>query len=213
VNIHLYLIFLFLEKEKPMRTRDTNKEEIVKQKAIEMLVKLGIEGFGMNRLAKESGVSVATLYIYYTDKDDLIKKIGIAIGQSFFNEMVKDFSATMPFKEGLRKQWENRERFALKHPLNVACWELLSHSSYRDYILEEILPDFKIIMEAFFKNAITKKELVPISIEVFWSVAYGPLYTLLRFENEGKNFGGGPFKLTKKIADEAFELVIKALTP
>jgi len=59
-----------------MRTRDPNKEELVKQKAIEMLVKYGIEGFGMNRLAKESGVSVATLYIYYSDKEDLIKKIG-----------------------------------------------------------------------------------------------------------------------------------------
>jgi TetR/AcrR family transcriptional repressor of multidrug resistance operon len=196
-----------------MRTRDTNKEEIVKQKAIEMLVKLGIEGFGMNRLAKESGVSVATLYIYYTDKEDLIKKIGIEIGQNFFNEMVRDFSPTMPFKEGLRKQWENRARFALKYPLNVACWELLSHSSYRDYILDESLSDFKIIMSNFLKNAIAKKELLPISIEVFWSIAYGPLYSLLRFENEGKNFGGGPFKLTQKTTEEAFELVIKALTP
>ena len=196
-----------------MRTRDTNKEEIVKQKAIEMLVKLGIEGFGMNRLAKESGVSVATLYIYYTDKDDLIKKIGIEIGQNFFNEMVKDFLPTMPFKEGLRKQWENRARFALKYPLNVACWELLSHSSYRDYILEQSLSDFKIKMSTFLQNAITKKELLPISTEVFWSIAYGPLYSLLRFENEGKNFGGGPFKLTQKTTDEAFELVIKALTP
>ena len=85
-----------------MRTRDTNKEDLVKQKAI--------ESFGMNRLAKECGVSVATLYIYYTDKDDLIKKTGIEIGQNFFNEMVKDFTPTMPFKEGLRKQWENRAR-------------------------------------------------------------------------------------------------------
>ena len=58
-----------------------------------------------------------------------------------------------------------------------------------------------------------KKELIPITVEVFWSVAYGPLYSLLRFENEGKNFGGGPFKLTQKTTDEAFELVIKALTP
>ena len=68
-------------------------------------------------------------------------------------------------------------------------------------------------MEDFFKNAIAKKELLPISVEVFWSVAYGPLYSLLRFENEGKNFGGGPFKLTQKTTDEAFEIVIKALTP
>src|SRR6187402_2079345 len=102
-----------------MRTRDTNKEEIVKQKAIEMLGKLGIEGFGMNRLAKESGVSVATLYIYYTDKEDLIKKIGIEIGHNFFNEMIKDFSPEMPFKDGLRSQWENRARFVIKNPLRV----------------------------------------------------------------------------------------------
>lgn len=196
-----------------MRTRDTNKEELVKQKAIEMLVKLGIEGFGMNRLAKECGVSVATLYIYYTDKDDLIKKTGIEIGQSFFSEMTNGFLPTMSFKEGLRKQWENRARFALKHPLKVACWELLSHSSYRENILNESLSEFKVIMTNFFNNAIEKKELIPISKEVFWSIAYGPLYALLRFENEGKNFSGAPFKLTQKATDEAFELVIKALTP
>lgn len=196
-----------------MRTRDPNKEELVKQKAIEMLVKLGIEGFGMNRLAKESGVSVATLYIYYTDKDDLIKKTGIEIGQSFFSEMTNGFLPTMSFKEGLRKQWENRARFALKHPLKVACWELLSHSSYRESILNESLSEFKVTMTNFFNNAIEKKELLPVSKEVFWSIAYGPLYALLRFENEGKNFSGAPFKLTQKATDEAFELVIKALTP
>jgi TetR/AcrR family transcriptional regulator, multidrug resistance operon repressor len=196
-----------------MRTRDTNKEEIVKQKAIELLVKSGIEGFSMNKLAKESNISVATLYIYYSDKEDLIKKIGIEIGQDFFNEMVKDFSAIMPFKEGLRKQWENRARFTQKNQLKVACWELLCHSSHRDLILNGSLGEFKIIMSQFFDNAIAKKELVPVSIEVFWSIAYGPLYALLRFENEGKNFNGKPFKITQEATEEAFELVIKALTP
>lgn len=196
-----------------MRTRNPHKEEIVKQKAIEMLVKLGIEGFGMNRLAKESCISVATLYIYYSDKEDLIQKIGIEIGQSFFNEMLKDFSPTMSFKEGLRKQWENRARFTLTNPLKVACWEALSHSSYRNYILEKSFIDFKEVMQNFLDNALAKKELLPISIEVFWSIAYGPLYTLLRFENEGKSFGDRPFKLTQEKTNEAFELVIKALTP
>jgi len=196
-----------------MRTRDTNKEELVKQKAIEMLVKLGIEGFGMNRLAKECGVSVATLYIYYKDKEHLIKKIGIEIGQSFFNEMTVDFSPTMSFKDGLRKQWENRARYTIKYPLHVSCWELLSHSSYRDAILEGSLSDFKTIMGDFLKNAIEKKELVCMPKEVFWSIAYGPLYTLLRFHNEGKTMAGTPFELTEETTEKTFELVIKALTP
>lgn len=197
-----------------MRTRDSSKEHIVKQKSIELLVKKGIEGFSMNRLAKESKISVATLYIYYSDKDDLIRKIGIEIGKNFFDEMTKDFSPTMPFKDGLYKQWENRIRFTQSKPLEVSCWEVLTHSSYGESILEESLIDFKIIMGNFFKNAIEQKELIPtISKEVFWSMAYGPLYSLLHFERDGKNFGGGIFKLNKKTTDEAFELVIKALTP
>ncbi|MDI1255614.1 MAG: TetR/AcrR family transcriptional regulator [Flavobacterium sp.] len=196
-----------------MRTRDSNKEDIVKQKAIEMLVKQGIEGFGMNRLAKESGVSVATLYIYYTDKEDLIKKIGIEIGKNFFAEMMKDFSADMPFIDGLRKQWENRAKFMINNMNQMACWEILQNSSHSDYIVQESVKDFKTIMMRFFENAVNRKEMIPVSKEVFWSIAYGPLYALLRFHNKGKSMGGFPFALTTAIQDEAFELVIKALTP
>ena len=196
-----------------MRTRDSNKEEIVKQKAIALLVENGIEGFSMNRLAKESKISVATLYIYYSDKDDLIKKIGIEIGKNFLDGMSKDFLPTMGFKEGLFIQWENRIRYTQERPLEVSCWELLTHSSYGEHILDKSLTDFKTTMKTFFNNAVEKKELIPVSKEVFWSIAYGPLYSLLHFERDGKNFGGGPFKLNNKITKEAFELVIKALTP
>ncbi|WP_245895661.1 TetR/AcrR family transcriptional regulator [Flavobacterium album] len=69
-----------------MRTRNADKEELVKQKAIELLVKEGFQGFSMNKLAKASGISVATLYIYYQDKDDLIKQIGIEIGKTFLKQ-------------------------------------------------------------------------------------------------------------------------------
>ncbi len=196
-----------------MRTRDVNKEEQVKQRAIEMLVRQGIEGFAMNRLAKECGISVATLYIYYTDKEDLIKKIGIEIGQNFFANMLKDFSAEMHFAEGLRKQWQNRSDFMMKNLNEVACFEVLQNSSYSEYIVHESIKDFKDVMKAFFQNAVQRKEMTPVSKEVFWSMAYGPLYTLLRFHQKGKSIGGAPFKLTKKTQDEAFELVIKALTP
>lgn len=196
-----------------MRTRNTDKELLVKQQAIEMLVEDGFQGFSMNRLTKACGISVATLYIYYKDKDDLIQKIGVEIGTKFFYETLKDFSPTMSFKDGLKKQWENRSRFAIKFPNEVACFEIIRHSTHGDYILQESLKDFKTAMGDFFKNAINKKELVPVSLEVFWSVAYGPLYALLRFHSEGKSLGGKSFTLTKKMMDESFELVIKALTP
>lgn len=196
-----------------MRTRDINKEEIVKQKAIEMLVSQGVEGFGMNRLAKECGVSVATLYIYYSDKEDLIRKVGIEIGKNFFEEMLVGFSPEMPFVEGLRRQWDNRSKFAINFSLQTTCFELLKHSTYGDAILAEITTDFKEQMSKFITKAIENKELLPITFEVFWSIAYGSLYSLLELHREGKSMSGKAFVFTKEIRNEAFNLVIKALTP
>ncbi|KRD58558.1 TetR family transcriptional regulator [Flavobacterium sp. Root935] len=196
-----------------MRTRDINKEEIVKQKAIEMIVKQGVEGFGMNRLAKECGVSVATLYIYYSDKEDLIRKIGIEIGSNLFNKMLNGFSPEMSFKDGLRNQWENRIDFLLNFTLEATCFELLKHSTYGDAILAEITGEFKQTMSQFMLSSIEKKELVPVTFEVFWSIAYGSLYSLLELHREGKSMSGKSFVLNDDLKNETFNLVLKALTP
>jgi len=196
-----------------MRTRDTNKEEIVKQKAIEMIVAQGVEGFGMNRLAKECGVSVATLYIYYSDKEDLIRKIGIEIGQNFFEKMFDGFATNMSFRDGLRNQWENRIYFNLNFPLQTTCFELLRHSTHGDAILQEVTGKYKQMMTEFMLSAIERKELISVPYEVFWSIAYGSLYSLLEFHRGGKSMSGKSFVLNDKIKNEAFNLVLKALTP
>jgi TetR/AcrR family transcriptional repressor of multidrug resistance operon len=178
-----------------------------------MLVEEGFQGFSMNKLAKVCGISVATLYIYYKDKEDMIIKIGTEIGKEFMATTLKGFSPKMHFAEGLKKQWENRSAFALKHPTEVAFYEIIRHARHDDFMLGKTMKDFKATMEEFSHNAIKNKELIPLSIEVFWTVAYGPLYSLLRFHHEGKSIGGKPFKFSKQKMYEALELVIKALTP
>ncbi|RXM45095.1 TetR family transcriptional regulator [Flavobacterium sp. YO64] len=179
-----------------------------------MIVKYGIEGFAMNRLAKECGISVATLYIYYADKEDLIKKIGIEMGTFFFKSSLKDFTPDMPFAIGLAKQWENRSAFMMNNTDKLVCWEILQNSNYGDFIVNESLMELKEIMTKFLNGAIERKEIVPVTKEVFWSIAYGPLYNLLRFHEKGKGLGGTtPFKLTNDVQQEALRLVIKALTP
>ena len=196
-----------------MRTRDENKEKLVITKAIEMIVDHGFEGFSMNKLAKACKVSVATLYIYYKDKDDLLMKIGIEIGKNFFDRTLRDFSSDMSFSEGLKKQWQNRAAFAIQFPKEVAFFEIIRHSTHGEQMLQESLLEFKDVMSQFFNNAIERRELIPLPIEVFWSVAYGPLYSLLRFHGEGKSMGGRPFSLTDQMMDETLKVVLKALTP
>ena len=212
MNEHSFIIYIC--RKLCMRTRDADKEKLVKEKAIEQIVQDGFQGFSMNKLAKACNVSVATLYIYYKDKDDLIINVGMEIGEKFFSAAIKDFSADMSFRDGLWKQWQNRSSFALNNPKEVACFEAIKHSPHADEIMKSgLLHKFKELLDAFSKNAIRNNELVELPLDVFWSIAYGPLYTLLNFHREGKSLGGRPFKLTDEIMKQAFDSVIKALTP
>ncbi|WP_264538504.1 TetR/AcrR family transcriptional regulator [Flavobacterium sp. N1736] len=198
-----------------MRVRDIDKENLVIENAIDQIVRDGFQGFSMNKLAKACNISVATLYIYYKDKDDLIQKIGGKIALKFFAGTIKDFSPDMSFEEGLWRQWENRADFTMKYPKEVAFFEIIKHSPHSEAILDTIkeFSDFRAIMKQFIDNGLENKELIPMSFEAFWSIAYGPLYTLLNFHTEGKSLGGKPFVLTKEIMKEAFQAAVKALKP
>jgi hypothetical protein len=72
---------------------------------------------------------------------------------------------------------------------------------------------FKNAMDIFVKNAIKRKELVNVPLEVYWSVAFAPLYNLVKFHMTGKSLGGNKFVLSDKIMKNTFDLVLKALKP
>ncbi len=210
----IHLLFYLCQKN-DMRIRDVDKEKLVIATAIDQIVRDGFQGFSMNKLAKACSISVGTLYIYYKDKDDLIQKIGAITALEYFTNTVKNFSPEMSFEEGLWKQWENRAAFTMKYPKEVAFFEIIKHSPHSEIILDSIkeFADFRKTMTEFMDNGLRNKELVPMTFEAFWSVAYGPLYTLLNLHTEGKSMGGKPFKLTKEIMKEAFSRTIKALKP
>lgn len=196
-----------------MRTRDPKKETLVKQKAMKLLLDDGFDGFSMQKLAKACDISVATLYIYYENKEDLIYKIGMEEGKRMMDATIRDFSPDMPFAEGLKKQWENRSAYWIKHRESALFYESLKHSPYAEPILKEIAGNFQPIMKKFVENSIAKKQLQFLSFESYWSVAFGPLYTLLKFDLSGKSVGNKPYKFSKKTMYQTLELVLKALKP
>jgi len=201
-------LFIYL---RIMRLRDTTKEELVRKRAIDVLGKEGFEGFSMNKLARACGISVATLYIYYKHKDDLIIAIATEELAKMNEAILKGFNPQLSFAEGLWVQWNNRASYMLKHPGVALFLEQLRSSTYHKDVFPGITKNFSGIMGQFMKNAIKNKEIDPMPLEVFWSVAYGPLYTLLRFHNEGRSVAGRPFSFSKKILEETFERVLMAL--
>jgi TetR/AcrR family transcriptional repressor of multidrug resistance operon len=193
-----------------MRTRNIDKENLVKQKAIELIVKEGLEGFSMNKLAKACKISVNTLYIYYKDRDDLIIKIACEEGKLASDAMISEFDYNAGFEEGLRVQWRTRYKYLIDRPLLNSFFEQLQSSTYQRHFAEAI-NGYKDMVSRFVQNAISRGEIDDLPLEVYWAIAFAPLYTLITFHHKGQGPAGEPFKMNDKLLWKTFDLVVKAL--
>jgi TetR/AcrR family transcriptional repressor of multidrug resistance operon len=207
MNIHLYLSGHLIT----MRTRDIEKENLVKKTAIETIAKGGFESFSMNKLAKACGISVATLYIYYKDKDDLLSQLAVEHGKQMGKSMLYNFDTEASFEAGLRQQWENRYRYLINNPTLSKFNEQLKASVYQEQFLSTFMENALEPFKRFNENIVLRGEVKDMPLEVYWSVAFAPLYALIKFNNEGQSLGGKSFKMTDDMLWQTFDLVVKAL--
>ena len=195
-----------------MRKKDENKEIIIREKAMEMIVMEGFDGLSMQKLARAANISASTIYIYFKNREDLLTQLFIQVQQTFSDVALAGFSPDLSFEEGLWLQWKNRLRFILKYPVHYQFYEqfrnspLINHSDIN-------LSVFKNNMKHFVLNAIRRGERARMEPENFWALAYGSFYALVRFHLNEKSMMNENFKLTDTIMKQTFKLVLKALQP
>ena len=196
-----------------MRTRDVNKEAIIRQKAIEMIVKEGLDGFSMQKLAKAAGVSPATLYIYYKDRDDLITQLATEVSHRLMETSLRGVHPKMSFADGMAIQWKNRLEFYMKYPIDVEFIEQIRYTPVYDSIKKVLRKNFGDVLGKFMHNAINRGEVTPLPFEVYWCIAFAPLYQLIKFHTQGETPATDNFTISDEIVDQTLQLVLKALKP
>jgi TetR/AcrR family transcriptional regulator, multidrug resistance operon repressor len=192
-----------------MRTRDEHKETAIKAQAMEMIVADGFEGLSMQKLAKAAGVSPATIYIYWKNREDLLNQLFHEFQDAFTESALQDFHPELSLRDGLWLQWQNRLRFIRLHPVQFAFYEQFRHSSLinRNDLKFTL---FKETMQQFVANAVARGEMQPMPHEVYWSLAFAPFYALVRYDRSGKCMHGGDFCLTDTMLQQAFDMVIRS---
>jgi AcrR family transcriptional regulator len=196
-----------------MRTRDINKENSIREKAIQLIVKEGLDGFSMQKLARDAGVSPATLYIYYKDRDDLITQIATEVSNRLMEYSLKGLHPKMSFADGMAIQWKNRMEFFLKHPLDIEFIEQIRYTPTYNTVKQTIRKNFGEVLGKFMHNAINRGEVSPLPFEVYWSIAFAPLYQLIKFHMQGESPANDAFTLSDELVDQTLKLVLKALKP
>lgn len=195
-----------------MRTRDEHKETAIREQAMEMIVNEGFDGLSMQKLAKAANVSPATIYIYYKNREDLLNQLFIEVHKTFSDLALKGFDPELSLEEGLWLQWKNRLRFIMEYPTYFQFFEQFRNSpliNHKDLNIAE----FKENMKRFVMNAIKRGEMSKMEPEIFWSLAYGSFYSLVKFHLQEKSMMGNDFKITDAKMKQVLKMVIKALKP
>lgn len=208
-----------------MRSKDPLKANQIRSQALEMLVQEGFDGFSMQKLARASKVSPATLYIHFEDRDDLLFQLYKEQMAVFTAILMDGFDPHGTFAKGLETQWRNRMRFCREHPISWKFLDQVLYSHYQPQFVHRIETPFFQAMHDFMKGAVERGEIRDLGADdhsgqfptqLFWALAYAPLYELLRMEG-GHGPGGHcrsvPFELTPERFDLALRQVLRSLQP
>lgn len=165
----------------------------------------------MQKLAKACKISVATLYIYYQNKEDLIKRLTEEISNEFYESLLEGFNPQQYFRDGLWKQWVNRTNFTLQFPEKVRFYEYLRNSPLHSYTYTDRHQVMKDTFSEFLEINVARGEIKAVSWEIYWSVAHSPIYQLLTFHRNGDSYPGESYAFTGQEMKSAFEIVYRAL--
>lgn len=174
-----------------------------------MIAKEGLEGFGVNKLAHEAGLSVGTIYVYFKNKRGILTTICYEVSHKVLSASLKGFDSKMTFEEGMRLQWRNRYDFYKRSPEEVEFIERIRYIPVYKSVEKKLTNKYGELLNSFIKKAEKEGKLAVMPFEVYWSLAFAPLYQLINFsKRSSENIG-----IKEKTFELIFNQVLKGLRP
>ncbi len=164
-----------------MKTSD--KRTDIMQAALELIAEQGFHGAPMAEIAEKAGVGAGTIYRYFESKDILITEL--------YREVEDQINATL--REGYSAERSLRERFLflirkllryfIACPLHFRYMEQYFNSPHgvsihRDRLLGK--SGKHDIVTEIFTEGISRQILKDLPVMVLFSLAFGPLISLMR---------------------------------
>ena len=90
-----------------MKEKINDKYASLLQATLTLVKNRGFHDTPMSKIAKLAGVSPATIYLYFENKQDLINKLYLEVKASFCSCAFQGYTTELPVKEGFEVIWYN----------------------------------------------------------------------------------------------------------
>lgn len=79
-----------------MRRKDDEKRKSIKQAVVRVILEEGLHGASIAKIAKAAGVSPATVYIYYENKEEMLRDIYHEYAEDVFRMLLEQIDDDLP---------------------------------------------------------------------------------------------------------------------
>lgn len=113
-----------------MRTKDEAKVAAIYQATLDLVKDRGLAGITMSDISRAASIATGTLYIYFKNKEELIKALFAECRQTSAREYFAGLDPTAPFEDRLKKVFTNIVRYKTAHFSVSAFLEQSYHSPF-----------------------------------------------------------------------------------
>jgi len=98
-----------------MRSKDLGKQQRIKEAMVHLILREGIDGASIAKIAKEAGVSPATIYVYYENKEDMLSEVFREYSRNSYRYLMKQVHPEMSGEQLIRAIVKGAYAYALEN--------------------------------------------------------------------------------------------------
>ena len=99
-----------------MRRKDDEKEQRIRHAVIKLMLQEGFNGTSIAKIARLAGVSPATVYIYYENKEEMLQDIYLEYSEEVFDYLLKGIDRNMSSAQMIETLIRRYYRYMTLHP-------------------------------------------------------------------------------------------------
>jgi AcrR family transcriptional regulator len=113
-----------------MKIKDEAKEALILQTALGIINRVGLAGLKMSDLAKEARMATGTVYIYFADKEELVRRLYLFLSQKQTQDLMAEIPSNDPTKLKIQKLAFSYLKNSLENPEYAAFFEQYYRSPF-----------------------------------------------------------------------------------
>ncbi|KAE9534581.1 TetR/AcrR family transcriptional regulator [Ursidibacter arcticus] len=136
-----------------------------------LMAENGVQYLSTHKIAKQAGVSVGTIYLYFKDKDDLLNQLVIYLFGQFNQAIEKQYDETLPLFEQYRALWLAKFEF-MSNNLNIVknMYQYESLPQFRE-LLRHCFESEHLPWNRFIKRGLKQGVIVDLPLQILYAMS------------------------------------------